>query len=96
MGAEIRRAYEDAGLHRDQFAELSDQKPKTITDVCSGGRPLSRFRAARIAKALNQIQEDVTWDADRIFDARTNADASAESAEADESAAVPAEVRRVS
>ncbi|MBB3666385.1 MULTISPECIES: helix-turn-helix domain-containing protein [Prauserella salsuginis group] len=72
-GADIRRAYEDAGLSRQAFAALADVPPKTITNVTSGGH-CSRSTAARIAHALNQARARLglvrDWTPDRVLGKR--------------------------
>lgn len=72
-GADIRRAYEDAGLSRQAFAALADVPPKTITNVTSGGR-CSRSTAARIARALNEAYKRLgvttEWTADVVLGKR--------------------------
>lgn len=89
-GIEVRRAYENAGLTREQFTSYAeDVTPKQLTDLTRGGRWVSRSLAARVAHALNQIQSSVHWTADRIFDehaaeqAEPGQDASAGQAAAD-------------
>lgn len=66
-GVEIRRTYEDAGYSRDAFAALAEQPPKKITDATCGGY-IARWRAAKIAQALNRVQSEVRWTADRVFE----------------------------
>lgn len=71
-GADIRRAYEDAGLSRRAFAALADVPPKTLTNITSGG-PCSRNAAARIAHALNEARAarglSAGWTPEHVLDA---------------------------
>lgn len=66
-GAEIRKAYEDAGIARARFAELAGVLAKTVTNATTDGRSVSRPMAVRIARALNALQPAEKWSADRIF-----------------------------
>lgn len=71
-GADIRRAYADAGLSRQAFAALADVPPKTLTNITSGGL-CSRSTAARIAHALNKARTErglpAGWTPEHVLDA---------------------------
>lgn len=66
-GAEIRKAYEDAGVTRTRFAQLAGVPAKAVTNATTDGRAVSRPMAMRIARALNALARSEEWTADRIF-----------------------------
>lgn len=67
-GAEIRKAYEDAGVTRTRFAQLAGVPAKAVTNATTDGRAVSRPMAMRIARALNNLSRSEKWTADRIFE----------------------------
>lgn len=54
-GQAIRKAYEDRGLTREEFADATGIPAKTVTNI-SNGAPTSWSRVARIASTLGWKQ----------------------------------------
>ena len=62
FGAKVRTAREQAGLTREQFAELIDQSPTFLADVERGYAGVSVPTLRRICEVLNLSSDRLLWD----------------------------------
>ena len=62
FGSKIRNAREQAGLTREQFAELIDKSPTFLADVERGYAGVSIKTLKRICEVLNLSSDRLIWD----------------------------------
>lgn len=62
FGAKVRTAREQAGLTREQFAELIDKSPTFLADVERGYAGVSVPTLRRICEVLNLSSDRLLWD----------------------------------